>query len=169
MKRAKPLAGLRKFISAEKGALLVESALVTPFLIIMFIAIAQFGFAFYVQATIQSAVRAAIRDVSMTSAGVLPASYQACGGAGIPSGSVGEIVCNYLTNTDAVANATSYEVYADGPFTYDPDASTADDEINDMYRVYARIQLSSVVFIDFNGFLTGGRYLQAYAVMQGEP
>jgi len=38
-----------------------------------------------------------------------------------------------------------------------------------MYRVYARIPLSSVVFIDYNGFLTGGRYLEAYAVMQLEP
>jgi len=161
---------LRKFLSAERGALLVEAALVTPFLIVMFISIAQFGFAFYVQATIQSAVRAAIRDVSIAGAGVAPTgSYAACGNAAVTAGSVGEIVCDYLGNTDAVASSTSYEVLAEGPYTYDPDPSTADDEVDNMYRVYARVPLTSVVFIDFNGFLSAGRYLQAYAVMQAEP
>jgi hypothetical protein len=148
----------------------VEAALVTPFLIILFISVAQFGFAFYVQATIQSAVRAAIRDVSISAAGVAPTgSFAACDNAAVTAGSVGEIVCEYLNSTDSIAANSSYEVLADGPFTYDPDNTVADDEIDDMYRVYARIPLSSVVFIDYNGFLTGGRYLEAYAVMQLEP
>ena len=164
---------IKAFCSAQAGALLLETALVTPILLLLFISVAQFGFAFYVQATLQSAVRSAARDASIDEAtvtNVSPATTPAptaCTAA--VAGTVEEVVCGYLNNTDLFAGQANFSVLAVED-TYDNEtAGNAADDVANMIQVTAFVPLNQVVFLDYNGFLSGGRNLSAYAIMQREP
>lgn len=164
---------LRKFWSSEKGALLVEAALVTPFLIILFISIAQFSFALYVQATLQTAVRSAVRDASMKNATVTPTGTFSCprpvtAPPNVPK--IEEIACEYLAQSDLFgANArvvTTTYVNDNGTTS----GTNPEDDDFPMSRIEVSIPLEDVVFLDFGGFLSDStRRLSAYASMEEEP
>lgn len=160
---------IRRFFKRDAGAVLIELSLVAPLLLITFIAIAQFAFAFYVEATLQSATRAAVRLASTNGSLITTAdTWTACNA--VTGGSVEDAVCDYIGNTNLFGVVNDFEVKA-GDYAGD-DGGTSDDasdDTADTVRVYARVLLSNVVFIDFRGLLSGGRYIEAYAAMVQQP
>jgi Flp pilus assembly protein TadG len=158
----------KRFWNRESGSILIELSLVTPMLIITFIAIAQFAFAFYVEATLQSATRAAVRDASVGGTMSTGGTYTACNS--VTAGSVEEEVCNYIQNTNLFGLISEFEVKAD-TFAGNDGGTGSDlsDDTADTVRVYARVLLSDVVFVDFRGILGSGRYLETYSAMVAQP
>ena len=160
------------FARSERGALLLETALVTPMLIVLFISVAQFGFAYYIQATMQSAVRAAVRDEQLVNGATVAPSdnFYACNSATITGApqSIGAIVCDYIDRSGVFGAENVFQVKAE-IFDYDNETSDLSDDVEDMVRVSVQIPLTEVIFIDYNGLLTGGTNLEAYAVMKQEP
>ena len=160
------------FARSERGALLLETALVTPMLIVLFISVAQFGFAYYIQATMQSAVRAAVRDEQLVNgATVAPSGFETCDSSVVTDApkSMGAIVCDYINRSGVFGAENAFKVKAE---IFDYDNETPDlpgDDVEEMVRVSVQIPLTEVVFIDYNGLLTGGTNLEAYAVMKQEP
>ncbi|MBB3065576.1 MULTISPECIES: TadE/TadG family type IV pilus assembly protein [Limibacillus] len=157
-----------RFRRRESGAVLIELSLVAPMLIITFIAIAQFSFAFYVDATLQSATRAAVRFASMGGGITTADTYTTC--TSVAPNSVESNACDYIANTNLFGLLGDFEVKA-GTYAGNDGGTGSDttDDTAETVRVYARVLLSDVVFIDFRGLLGGGRYIESFSAMVVQP
>ena len=161
---------------------MVEVALVAPILIFIFIAIAQFGYVFYVQSSLQSAARSAARQGSVAPANFVTASSPIVAAAEVPSGYTScssstvtgaasnatpeKLACYYISSSNLPGALSAYEVWGgmidggDGADVSDPS-----DDPSDFVQVYLRVPLSNVVFVDYNNFLSGTRHISVNVTM----